>query len=64
MDYDGLYDQAFNNLFSKKLKSIQYNVCIAFTGAIRGTSKGKIYQELELDSLRDWRWFKNFVSFL
>ena len=50
-----LYDQALNNSLKKKLESIQYNACLALTGATRGTTK-KIYQELGLESLRDLRW--------
>ena len=41
---DVLYDQAFNNSFHAKIESIQYNACLAITGAIRGTSREKIYQ--------------------
>ena len=56
LDYDDvLYDQAFNSSFKEKLESIQNNVCMALTGAISGTSKEKIYQELGLESLRDRR---------
>ena len=52
LDYgDVLYDQAFNNSFKEKLESFQYNACLALTGAIRGMSKEKIYQELGLESL-------------
>ena len=43
---DVLYDQAFDNSFKAKLESIQYNVCLALKGAIRVSSKEKIYQEL------------------
>ena len=44
LDYgDVLYDQAFNNLFKEKLEPNQYIVCLALAGAIRGTSKVKIY---------------------
>ena len=50
LDYgDILYDQAYNASFHQKLEKIQYNACIAITGAIRGTSKEKIYQELGLE---------------
>ena len=35
-----------------KLKSVQYNTVLAIIGAIRGTSKLKLYQELGLESLR------------
>ena len=40
LDYgDVLYDQAFNNSFTEKLESFQYNACLALTGAIRGMAK-------------------------
>ena len=43
LDYgDVLYDQAFNNSFHAKMESIQFNACLAITGAIRGTSREKI----------------------
>ena len=42
LDYgDILYDQVYNMSFHHKLKSIQYNACLAITGAMRGTSKKK-----------------------
>ena len=45
LDYvDVLCDQGFNNSFKEKLGSTQYNACLALTGAIRDTSKEKIYQ--------------------
>ena len=44
-------DQAFNNS-SHAMESIHNNACLAITGAIRGTSKEKIYQELGLGSLQ------------
>ena len=35
LDYgDVLYDQAFNNSSHAKMESIQYNACLAITGAI------------------------------
>ena len=46
---DILYDQAYNMSFHYKLESIQYNACLAMTGAIRATSKEKLYQELSFD---------------
>ena len=60
---DVRYDQAFNNWFKEKLESSQYNVCLVLTGAIRGTSKQKIYQELGLESLRDRRWCRKICLF-
>ena len=53
LDYgDVVYDQALNNLFHAKMESIQFNPCLAITGPIRGTSKEKIYKELDLESLK------------
>ena len=63
-DYaDIIYDQAYNSAFHDKLESIQYNACLAITGAIRGTSTEKIYQELGLESLKYTRWFRKFYHF-
>ena len=54
LDYgDVFFDQAFNNSFKEKLESIQYNACLALTGAMRSTPIEKIYQYLGLESLRD-----------
>ena len=64
LDYaDVLYDQAFNNSFHAKMESIQYNACLAITGAIRGTSREKIYQELGLESLQLRRWYRKLCLF-
>ena len=64
LDYgDILYDKAYNASFHQKLEKIQYNACIAITGAIRGTSKGKIYQELGLESVESRRWFRKLCFF-
>ena len=53
LDYgDVLYEKAFNNSFQAKMESIQYIACLAMTGAIRGTSRENIYQELGLESLQ------------
>ena len=49
LDYgDVLYDKAYCASFPQKLEKIQCIACIAITGAIRGTSKEKMYQELGL----------------
>ena len=39
---DIIYDQTHNSTFRKKLESIQYNAALDTTGALRGTSKGKL----------------------
>ena len=57
LDYgDVLYDQAFNNSFHAKMESIQYNACLAITGAIRGTSREKSLPKIRprVPSLRRW----------
>ena len=46
-----------------KIESVQYNACLAITGAIRGTSKKKLYDELCLESLQLSCWFKNLYYF-
>ena len=57
LDYgDIIYDQAYNASFHQKLDSIQYNAALATTGAIRGTSKEKLYDELGLETLEKRRW--------
>ena len=48
---DIIYDQAHNASFHQK-----YNACLAITGAIRGSSREKIYQELGFESLQQCRW--------
>ena len=46
------YDKAFHKSFHAKLESLQYNATLTITGAIKGCSTQKIYQELGLKSLR------------
>ena len=49
LDYgDIIFDQTFNMLFQQKMETIQYNAALAITGAIRGSFKKKLYQELGL----------------
>ena len=58
LDYgDVLYHLALNSTFHDKLESIQYNACFTITGAIRCTSRGKLHQELGLESLQLRRWY-------
>ena len=64
LDYgDILFDQTYNSSFHEKLESIQYNTCLALTGAISGSSKEKIYQELGFESLRARRWYRQLCVF-
>ena len=56
LDYgDNIFDQPFNNSFYQRLESFQYNAALAITGAIRGTPKEKLYQELHFESLQSRR---------
>ena len=53
LDYgDIVYDRAFNESFHKNLEPVQYNAITAITGAIRGISSEKLFQELGLESLK------------
>ena len=64
LDYgDIIYDQAYTALFHQKIESVQYNSALAITGAIRGTSKEKIYHELGLESLEKRRWYRKLCCF-
>ena len=52
LDYgDIIFDQAYNKSFHDFLELIQYNASLAITGAIRGTFRDKLFQELGLESL-------------
>ena len=64
LDYgDVLYDQVFNNSFRPKMESIQYNACLAITGAIGDISREKIYQELDLESFQVHCWYRKLSLF-
>ena len=58
-----LSDQAYNISFEEKLESTQYDVYLAITGTMRGTSKEKIYQELGLQPLQLQCWFSELDMF-
>ena len=65
LDYgDIIYDQAFNLSFHQKLESIQCNAGLALTGAIRGSSREKLYQELGLESFQLRRWYRKLCCFI
>ena len=46
-----------------KIESVQYNEYLAIIGAIRDTSKEKLYDELGLDPLQLRRWFQKLCYF-
>ena len=43
---------------SKTKLSVQYNTCLVNTGAISGTSKNRLYEELGLESLHHRCWYR------
>ena len=67
LDYgDILYNETFDSIRSirfETLESIQYNAALAITGAIRGSSREKLYQELSLESLQQRRWYRKLCLF-
>ena len=48
---DVVYDQPSNDAFSSKLEAVQYKAALAITGAIKGTAREKLYQELALEHI-------------
>lgn len=64
LDYgDVVYDQPSNQTFVKKLERYQYKAALAITGAIQGTSRDKLYQELGLESLESRRYIRRLCLF-
>ena len=65
LDYgDIVYDQPNNETFCNLIERIQYNAALAITGAIKGTSQLKIYNnELGIESWKFRRWFRRLYVF-
>ena len=64
LDYgDLVYDQPSNDTFSNKLETVQYNAALEVTGAIKGISREKLYQELELEYLQQKSWMRRLFLF-
>ena len=64
LDYaDIIYDKPFNESLKRKIEMVQYNAALIITGAFKGTSRDKIYQELGLESLADRRWTRKLFFF-
>ena len=52
LDYgDILYDNLNHENFQSKLEKVQYRACLVITGAVKGTSRERLYNELGLYSL-------------
>ena len=64
LDYgDIIYEKTYNSSLHQKIESAIYNACPAITGATKGTSKKKLYNELGLEPLHLRRWFRKFCYF-
>ena len=64
LDYgDIVYDQPNNENFWNTIEKVQYNAALAITGAIKGTSQLKIYNELGTESLKFRRRFRRLCVF-
>ena len=64
LDYgDILYDKPNNKNFQSKLEKVQYWACLAITGAIQGTSRTKLYDELSLHPLIKRCWCNKLIFF-
>ena len=50
--------KTIRGFFQNEFESIQYNAALAITGVITGTSREKIYSELDLGSLQNTRWYR------
>ena len=49
--------------FAKKLEQVQYSVALAITGALKGTSRQRIYEELGWETLYHRRWYRQLCHF-
>ena len=64
LDYgDIIYYQAHNASFHQKLEPLQYNACLTIAGALRGSLREKIYQELGFESLQQRYLYREQCSF-
>ena len=60
---DIIHDHAHNASFHQKRELLRHNACIAITGAIKGTSREKLYEEIGLEPLQLHRWFRKLSCF-
>ena len=64
LDYaDIIYDQLNNLNLCNKIETCQYNAALAIPGAIRGSSKERLYQELGFEYLSSRRWLRKLCTF-
>ena len=67
LDYgDIIYHKFDPNMhleFTKKLEQVQYSAALAVTGAWRGTSRQRLYEELGWETLYHRRWYRRLCHF-
>ena len=64
LDYGGrFYDRASNESFYQSLESLQYSATMAITGTKRGTSSEKVFQELDVETLKSRCWLRKLCMF-
>ena len=61
--YYVIYDKPHNEKFTDTVESFRDNAALAITGAIKRTSKEKLYNELGLECLKDRRWMPRLCLF-
>ena len=65
LDYaDIIYEKPHKGSLIEKIEQVQDNACLVITGAFKGTSRERLYQELRLESLKDTRWHGKLWLFL
>ena len=60
---DIIYYQPNNGSLCHKIESIQYQAALAITSAIHGNSQTKLYNELGIESMKLWQWFRRLLFF-
>ena len=57
------YDPEMQSTFTHKLEQIQYSAALAVSGAWRGTSRQRLYEELGWEALYQRRWYRRMCHF-
>ena len=64
LDYaDMIYEKPYNESFKTKIEMIHYRAALVITGLIKGTSRDRLYQKIDLESLADRRWSRKIFFF-
>ena len=64
VDYaDIICDKPSNESFKRKIEMIQYKAALVIIGAIKGTFRDRLCEELHLESLSDRRWSRRLFFF-